>query len=291
MAPEGKRYITHSSRNDVFAIYNLADLHVGNAACAMGKLKADIKAIKDDPYSFWVGGGDYADYISRKDRRYDPSCLDPSITVKDMGALGRKLATMVRDLLWPIRDKCLGLVYGNHEDKYMNDCEQQDLHAWLCTELSVPNLRYSAIFDLIFVRRPTPKPALYLDAKLGGKRNCNNYASHKFRIYIHHGAGSASTPAGKLTKLIQFMNMFIADIYMVGHVHDRAAKRHVRIGADDPCRSWIQKEMVGTITGSYLKTYDDEVVTYGEKKAYPPAILGASFVRITPDKGTVTAEV
>ena len=189
MKAAGKRYITYSSKSDVISIWNIADIHRNNAACALKKCKQDIMAIRDDPHAFWVGGGDYADYIGYRDRkRFDPSTIAPDITIKDLGNLGVVSMRKVKELFDPIKKKSLGLLYGNHEDSYQIHTEQQNLHGWLCTELggSHLDLGYSAIFDVVFIHKPkSGRPKLYwIDPKGGGTRT-------QYRFFIHHGAGWA----------------------------------------------------------------------------------------------------
>ena len=286
MEAKGSQYIIHPSRADEFTIWNLSDLHYGNKGCAIDKLHEDILRIRSDPRAFWLGGGDYAEFIGLTDRRFDPDAVAEQLTVADMGRLGHVLMQRVKEMLWPIRHKCLGLLMGNHERQYMVSKDQLDLHGWLCTELEVPNLEYSALMDVVFVRRPTKAPML---TRLAPRRGDNT--SEVFRFFVAHGAGYAATPAGKLKRLIDFMTNIEADVYMVGHVHDQSGRRQVRIAANGGCTKLIQREAVGVISGSYLKTYAQGVTTYGEQKGYAPTTLGASFVRIRPDKRQVTGEI
>jgi len=290
MNVSGQRLIVHSSRKDVFTIWNFSDVHYGNKACALEAFKADVQKVKDDPHSFWLSTGDLCDYISYSDRRFDPDVVPDYISVKDLARLGKKLITDMRDMLMPIKDKCLGIGLGNHELKYMRYNEQIDLHSWLCTELECPNLGYSSLFDITFVRYPKwrKKPSLIPYNK---RPSHSGTEPHKYRIYTHHGAGFATTPGGKLNRLIRFMEYFDADIYFCSHVHDQKGQRLVVIGADEQCTKLVQKEKIGVISGSYLKTYAENTIGYGEQKGYYPTVLGASFVRIDPDKQRVTAEV
>lgn len=285
MEPAGRRYIVHPSRSDVFTIWSLADLHYGNRACALDRIKADIETIRKDPRAFWLGGGDYAEYISMRDRRFDADTILETLQISDLGKLGTVLTERVADLFRPIAHKCLGLLFGNHEAVYARTQEQTNLHGWLCTTLGVPNLGYSAFVDAIFVRDSHVKaPALRSDP---GDR----YFRFRVRIFAHHGAGGANTPGGKLNRLVQFMHAFEADVYMIGHVHDQKGQRLPRITADDRCEKITARDSVGIISGSYLKTYAQGVTTYGEIKGYMPATLGASFVRVRPDTGEIKGEV
>lgn len=287
MEPNGSRHILYGSRKDWFTIHNFSDLHLFNAGCARGVLERDLEAVRQDPYAFWVGGGDYVDAISPTDRRWDADAV-ADLRVKDLAQLGRVQMRAVADLFRPIKHKCLGLLLGNHEKVYQQQKEQADLHGWLCMELGVPCMEYSALFDVIFVRTPRLKtPRLQWQAPA----NHRNTKSRKLRFMVHHGSGYAQTPGGKLNKLIQFMHMFEADAYMIGHVHDQKAQRLVKVGGNADCTKLVQKETIGVISGSYLKTYAEGVTTYGEQKGYAPVPLGASFIRIHPDSGQCKAEV
>jgi len=277
MEAGGKRYIVYGSRSNTISIWNLADLHMGSAACAEDLLRKDVAAIRDDPCAFWFGGGDYADFIGYTDIRFDPDVVAPWISVKDLKQLGRVSMRRVRDLLLPIKDKCLGLLEGNHEKKYELKKDHEGLHGWLCEELGAANLAYSCLVDVTFVRHPrTARPTLTLD-------NPDRQNSRRaFRFFLHHGAGYAQTAGGKLNRLIQFMYSFDADVYMCGHVHDQVGRREPMIGADADCKKLIAKEKVGVISGSYLKTYAQGTTTYGEMKGYRPTVLGAAKVEVTP---------
>ena len=288
MEAAGKRYIIHGSRKDEFKIWNFADVHLISAACAEKLLDRDIQRVKDDPLAFWLGGGDLADYIGYADtKRFDPQTLSPKVSVSDLGRLGEISARMTRDKFAPIKDKCLGICMGNHEYEYYRRNQQNGLHGWLCTELGVPNLGYSALLDLVFCRTGrTRKPFISLDSPEG-----TSYHSSTFRVYIHHGAGAATTHGGKMNRLSQFMTDFEADIYFIGHVHDRKALPIERIGADAPCRTITARKSLGVISGAYVKTYAQGLMTWGERKAFRPSILGAAWVRVNPETRDVTAEV
>ena len=279
MFSTGKRYIEYPSRADELTLWNLADCHIGAAACSLDRLEADIATIRDDPNSFWVGGGDYADYIPPGDPRFDADTIDPDLKVSDLGQLGKVLSNKVRDLFKPIKDKCLGLCFGNHEHKYERYQNQQDLHAHLCIDLEVPNLGFMGVFDVVFARNPkVKKPRLSMDpGKPGTSRQ-------QYRVLTFHGTSFATTPAGKINSIIKAMNYFDADWYFMGHVHEKNGHRAARIGWDEACTKMVQKETLGIITGAYLKTYEEGITTYGEQKIYSPAILGASWIRCKPDK-------
>ena len=289
MEAAGKRYITHQSCTERFTITNFSDLHVGAAACAEGALQEDIQKMADDPYAFWIGGGDYADYIGYTDgKRFDPDSVADWYSVADLGDLGRKSVERVRDLLLPIKHKCLGLLLGNHEKAYQRHNQQEGLHGWLCAEMGAPNLGYCALFDLVFIKQAKvglPK----LVEKRGAKAKTS---SASFRVFCHHGAGYAQTAGGKLNRLIAFMQRFDADMYFCGHVHDRVARRMAQIGADANCGKLVQRERIGVVSGSYLMTYAQGVTaTYGEQRGYEPVPMGSSSIIVVPHTRELHASV
>lgn len=291
MRAAGKRYILHASRTDELEIYALGDLHVGAAACHEKLLRADVAKIAADPRAFWFGLGDMVDCISYTDKRFDPDSVPEYMRVKDLAKLGMVLKDRVKDILWPIRHKCLGLLMGNHERKYQVAKDQVFLHELLCRELAGGDSRlelglgYCCLIDVVFCRQKCKTPEL-------APEQPNQAASRaNFRFFLHHGAGYAQTPGGKLNRVVQFMNAFDADIYFTGHVHDKVGKRVVSITANADCTHLVQRDRLGLVTGSYLKTYGQDTITYGEQRGYRPVSLGATKVTIKPDTREMRGEI
>ena len=288
MQAAGARHIYHGSRTDSFRIWVLGDFHIGNAGCHEKLLKEHVEEIRNDPFSYWVGIGDYADYIGYRDRRFDPECIKGDILVSDLGRLGQVLARKVADILDPIRDKCLGLAYGNHGAKYMKEADQQGLHAWLCTELGVPNLGYSFLMDVTFVRKNASSKFGKVYAAAPDERS----ATSSMRLYGHHGAGASATPSGKTRRLQTFMESFDADAYVIGHVHGKHVLTLTTVSGNRACTELQDRNRIGAITGSYLKAYHEGVAAgYGEKAGYRPSPLGATILTYTPDTRELSARL
>jgi hypothetical protein len=280
MEAAGKRHIVYGSRSDVITIWDLADLHILSRACAENRLRADIQEIANDPFSFWLGTGDNGDYIGLADKRFRASNLAEWVTVEDLADLGMTGARKIKELLEPIKAKCLGLGLGNHEDSYQIQ-NNQNIHGWLCKELGVPNLQYSGLFDVCFHRKSSRNLP-----KLVGPFPLRPVSTTAYRIFYHHGAGGAITPGGKLKRLIDAMGYFDADLYFLGHVHGQAYYPMPRVGADATCGKLVEKVSHGVITGAYLKTYEQGCTGYGEVRMYAPSTLGMTGLRVRPDHGT-----
>jgi hypothetical protein len=284
MNAAGKKYIWHSSHADQFKLVYFSDIHWLAKACAEKEVLKTRDDILNDPFTFWIGGGDYGEFIGFGDaKRFDPDAVADHVTVKDLGRLGKRTYEGVRDIFKPIAHKCLGLIVGNHEKQYMRRQQQEDLHGWLCTELGVADLGYSCFMDLCFqqyrgniIMNP---PAQLRDRSLPKK---NHAGSETFRIWCHHGAGAAATKGGKINRLVSFMRNFDADIFFMGHVHDQMGARIQVLTADADCVKLRNRTKIGVVSGSYLKTYASGVTSYGEMKGYEPTTLGAAFVSIKP---------
>ena len=265
-------------------------MHYGSRSCHKKRLFEDIARIAADPNAFWFGGGDYADYIAPGDKRFSAGEIDPDLSVADVADLGSVMVEHLYDFFQPIKHKCLGLLLGNHETKYIGVNNQGSLHAGFCLKMGQPNLGYSALIDLCFRRTAKLKRPRLLPAQ---KTPDNEETSTHYtvRFALHHGFGGAITPGGKLNSLIKFQNSIEADVHMMGHVHDQKAQRTVRIGADRLCENLCHKESIGVITGAYLMTYKQGSTSYGEQKGYSPCPLGAVRILIKPDKKEIKGEV
>jgi hypothetical protein len=299
MQAAGRRYIWHSSRTDTFKLVYFSDIHLLAKACAEKEVLRTQQEILNDPFTFWIGGGDYAEFIGFGDtKRFDPDAVSERVTVKDLGRLGKVSYEQVRDLFAPIKSKCLGLIVGNHEQQYMRRLQQEDLHGWLCTELGVADLGYSCFMDVVFQRaRIGAGTGGHIGAEMlpalrdRSLPKANHAGSETFRVWCHHGAGAAQTKGGKINRLTSFMRNFDADIFFMGHVHDQMGARLQVLEANADCTKLTNRTKIGVVSGSYLKTYAQGVTSYGEMKGYEPTTLGAAHVQIRPDTREVWGRV
>ena len=264
MEAVGKIYLNQPSRSTVWSLYNLSDIHLGNKACAKGRLLKDIKEIKSNKYARWFATGDLGEYISHSDKRHDFGALDPEIfdTPDKLGNIGKTVHDVLMDLLSPIKDKCLGVGIGNHEWSYSVRENQESLQRALSIALGVPYLGYTAFMDTVFCRLEHDKVSI--------------------RHLLTHGSGGSATPGGKINRLVKYTYMFDADVYWVGHMHDDIHKIVPLIKADVKCKEVIHAYKVAVLSGSYFRTYVQGAISYGEQKGYAPTFLGPSRVDIEP---------
>jgi hypothetical protein len=287
MEAAGSRYIDYASRRDMIRLWVIGDVHYGNRDCALKLFKSHLKQIAADPHAYWIGLGDYCDFISPKDRRFDPSTVG-EMQIRDIGIMGRKLVDDMACMFMPIADKCVGLGYGNHEFAYMRDNEQQDLHGYLCTSLGVPNLGYSFFANLV-LSRVAHRARIGVQTAQQSTPRGDRWA---IRLFGHHGKGAAGTVGGKVNSLIRFMECNEADVYLCAHVHEQLPIKRVTLGANAPCTELVDHETIGVITGSYLKSYGQGThAGYFERSGGRPSYLGAAILEINPSHKTIVGRV
>lgn len=256
-------------RPDVFHLFPVGDIHAGSIHCSEGKIKDKVQEIKETKNALWIGMGDYADCITSKDKRWTAYGIAPWVKQDDIIDSQR---VWLKGLFAPIKDRCLGLLTGNHEET-IHDRHDDAITRHLCTDLGVPYLSYTCFVDLVFDRQ-------------GSKR--------MYQIFAWHGAGVAGTDGGKLMRLMRLVNEIQADIYLMGHLHDVILKTPHRL----KCVNGRVKSvpLVATMTGSWLTAYTQPDkgqmmdVSYAEKKGYVPNKIGCPVVHINPDKDIVTVE-
>jgi hypothetical protein len=206
----GLRTLSHTlyytSRAELFTLWDLTDIHLGNAACDEALLDADIEAILADPRAYWIGGGDYIDAIPRKgDRRYSETSLARWL-YGEVDVVGLQIDCLVRKLA-PIASKCLGLRSGNHESKVLDD---YDRDAYREIVRGVATAAHKEMRDLAlgiegFVclrfRRGTPE-------HYGG--------STTLVVYCHHGAGGGRKRGGDALRMEEILLGYRCDVVFMG---------------------------------------------------------------------------
>jgi hypothetical protein len=252
------------TRPDLFKIHMLGDIHGGTVHCDEHLIQRKVKEIQADPKSRWVGVGDYCEFITTKDKRWDVGVISPWLKQNN---IARCEEDWFVNLVEPIQDQCIGLVEGNHEIA-MRQKFDTDVMNNICKKLGTVNLGYSCLIRLVFNREKSND-------------------SRTYTMMGTHGAGACITPGAKLTRLQRLMDVWDADMIFHGHVHDIIV--HVRPYMTLTSALKIQHRVkVAAMTGSYFRTYtQDAPPGYGEIHNYPPNVLGSPVFEITPDKDII----
>ena len=268
------KLIHQKSRSEKFYLYAIGDTHIGARNCAETYLARLVKKVKDTKNAYWVGGGDYIDAVKPQDsKRYTPECLPDWILTGDADTVRTKLLDIVRqerdrfyDIVEPIKDKCLGLVRGNHEatlTKFYNE----DPHRWLCEEMGVPDLTDCAFVRMRFKRLTSVETIV---------------------MFICHGHGGGRTPGAEPNHLYRLASSKDADIVIRGHSHTfHILPPIVRLGV--PHKGKLPYECQAFYTragnwGAWLRSYAAGSATYDSQACYPPRSLSTLEIILEPHK-------
>lgn len=254
--------IPYRKADSDFYLYCLGDIHGGTIHCVEDHIREKVREIKERKNAYWVGMGDYAEFIAPKDKRWDPN-LKAIADWVEPDNIAHCQTEWLYNLFKPIRKKCLGLLYGNHENKIRVDSHENVIKN-LCDMLEVDNLGYSTWLRLFFERE-------------------NSNECHLVKGVFTHGASGAITEGAKLMALMRFMKSFDAQIYGYAHIHDYIPKSLSRITLDE--NGNIKNSLsFGCTTGCWFRTYTQGIIaSYGEMKVYPPTEICCSVFQINPN--------
>src|SRR3989304_2584956 len=255
----------HESRSDEFYFVAIGDIHIGSKGCDVERLRKTVEWVRSCKNCLWIGMGDYSESIKVSDRRFDPRSLDPRYR-SHLDDLTGMCVNDLNYILSPIKDKCVGLLTGNHEEKLrLRDWE--DVHGRFCTLMGAKDLGHDALLRWIFSRRK--------DGKCSSKKVLHVFASHS--------TISGRNEGSKINRMMNVAGNIEADLYLFGHGHSLLRTQTVTLY--DPARGRMklkEHRKAFAQTGTFRKTYVEGTHDYSEKGHFRPADLGACAVRVRP---------
>lgn len=188
-----------------FTVYFLGDIHLGAANHQADAFRRAVQMIAEDGDA-WVGLGDYCDCIDHLDPRFNPREIDGTYTIRDLDNLVAVQFSNLLDQLAPISGKCLGLISGNHEDKF-REKRNYDANRELSKAMNTDDLGHKAWLCLNF---------RYNDTK-----------SIPYKLVTVHGTGNGGgkregTPMNVAHDVFRWD---MADFHILGHLHQAAVSR------------------------------------------------------------------
>lgn len=285
----GGRFEVKCDLNATQRLVALGDIHLGARQCDKKLLTETVESIRLDPNALWIGMGDFCDFHDLKHRHFAAEDLDPEIyNANNIGNFSRATQDAIVKYLDPIKDKCIGLLMGNHEYNFMRRNLESGWMDDLCQRLGVNNLGYTTVINLVYKEE---KPAKPTKGKKGSSRAKTREVS--YQIFATHGSGAATSASSKIKRLQKYMDeVFVgADIYLMGHVHLLHHILDTKIASDRKGERIIQRPRLGVITGTFLRTFSEGPWPgYGEMKGYSPTALGAPTISICPGPDTIGVE-
>jgi len=183
-------------------LYYLGDIHEGAANFDDKAFEKAVKLIESDADA-WIGLGDYVDAINYHDKRFNPHEIANRYSIRDLDDLPKVQSDAFLDNIKPIKDKCVGLLYGNHEDTYRQH-NTFDVVKYMSDAIKTANFKHKAWVTLNFVRSRQGTP---------------------IKISMCHGKGGGGIREGyPLNRCYDTFRWDMADIHIMGHLHRMIAK-------------------------------------------------------------------
>jgi hypothetical protein len=256
-------------KSSVVKVYFLGDIHEGAANSRTDLLVEAVNIIASDTDAYWIGLGDMIDCINYHDRRFNVREVDSKYRVTDLDNLPKAQADTLLAILEPIKDKCLGMLTGNHEET-LRQYAGFDIMSHLCMSLGCTYLGKKAYISLGALKDTNRgRPYFMIDM-------CIGHGS---------GGGSGKTAGGAINKCFDYMQWETADIHVIGHLHSmctRSALRNCIRG-----NSIVKNKVYYGVNGSFLMkstTDSDAYFEDGVGMETVPGMLVASFNSDARDK-------
>lgn len=240
-------------------IVPIADLHIGDPASQEHVIKSLIDDVlnTENRYTILIGdlmntaiAGSKSDFYSE--------------TLKPSQQLQR-----CYNLLYPIKDKILGIVSGNHEERISRSVGV-DMTQLLATELGLEEL-YSDTSALIFI-------------KFGMRKD--KQRPMQYSIYVNHGHGGGRRPGGKINGLADFGSIIDADCFIIGHTHLPASFKDQAFRVIPQSGSAVLRERLFVNTASAL-----DYSGYGNRQGYQPVSNSYPVITFDNEKQHMTVTI
>lgn len=234
------KFIRHDAGLKAVNLYPIGDWHYGSKQCDTPFIKRTVERIQDDPNARWVGMGDLIEnaIMGSKSDVY-LQVKSPEDQIDD-----------VVEMLTPIKDKCIFLMPGNHEERTMRAV---GLHPdkIIASDLRVMYAGYSVVLAL-YLAPMSPKDTAHFRAV----------------CYFHHNTGGGYTPGGKVNAAAKLRLIVpTADATFSGHSHTTSRIPVTWYEAGN--RGLVRHTGYDYIIGSTL-TFKE---SYAEEKAKRPATV------------------
>lgn len=239
MIRPSKKLIVHDFPNGI-KIIPIGDVHFGASACQLDLFKSVLKQIKEEPNTYCVLVGDLYD--------------NAIIAGKNLGIFDATMTpTECRDkmvaLLEPIKDKILGAVPGNHENRSEGICDGNLMYDTMC------------ILGLDHLYRPE---YAVLKIRCGSVKNKQKNRRFTFTIILHHGTGTSTSAFKKdYDYLVGFEG---ADAIITGHTHWQQVGNPARYSINHKANEVVIRSLSVIIINSFVST-----ASYAAKKMLPPS--------------------
>jgi hypothetical protein len=278
MKTDGK-HVNHSvdipcKLGEPIKIIPFGDVHRDSEMHADSTWQEFLAYAKAQKNAYFLGMGDYTDGVSTSERAILNASNLHSTTKISMGDMYKGVVRTLANELGFMRNRCIGLLGGNHYFDY-NDGQNTDhlLAAALGT-------RHLGVHSFILVRL------------MVGERRSTSGSPRYVPLWIqaHHGLGGGALAGSQYNPIQKMGHMFPrAHINLMGHSHGKGCNGGnvvlvPRDTKDFPFFTIDEQPSWQGRTGSFLKVYEDGKSSYNVDACRSPNALGWIEFEVTPKR-------
>lgn len=231
-------------KEDFIVLVPISDAHDGDKQFDRAKLIKLVEDIKKTPFMYGFLLGDLCNNATKNSKSdIYTATMNPQEQKWDM-----------INILSDIQGKLLGSTGGNHEERSHKE-SGLDISEDIAKALKIPYDPFGVLYSLKFGQCS------------GGKQN--------YTVYATHGSGGGGTKGAKINKLYSLRNICLADVYVMGHVHDIITTHDVYYIPDTRHARLIRRRRSFTTSGSYL-----DWGGYAERLMLSPGDTGFPLIRL-----------
>lgn len=237
---------TFQPESDYIELVGVCDLHYGSPTFMPKKAMKHREYILSSPDRKVLDLGDHCESA------LNSSPGDSAIQQKDTPD---QQSDWVAAYYEPMRDRLLGIVTGNHEDRSARE-GGISIDKWLTTKLSCPWIRWEAIISIT----------------VGDSRRGQNYT-----IYTRHAVSNSAKPGQVLNAMIaQSRSIQSCDAYVFGHNHFYMYES-IPTQVPDPRHNKVAVKLQHFVMGDAFMERD---TSYAEQRNFPLANPGQFSLRL-----------
>lgn len=249
---------TLDNKGDI-EVYIFADIHIGSPKCDAKLLIDRIKLVQDDPDAYCILVGDIC---NNSIRTSVGDVFEEALTPM------QQINTAVK-MFRPIKDKILGVVAGNHENRSYKDAGV-DLTLFFCNELGITD-KYDNAGVAMFIKFGT-----------GNRHYHSNTGKVVYSLYMSHGSGGGRTVGAKANSVKRKEEIIDTDIIVGAHVHEPMVFKEAYFHADTRVGAVTRCERTYVIASSFLnyENYAEQVGLRPSSKDWPVIHLCGSYKKV-----------
>jgi hypothetical protein len=255
--------ITVKKFGDPITLWFFGDVHRDTRNCDVERWQWFLKRAKEtmDENTYFIGMGDYHDFASTKEKKYLQQQVHES-TSNTFDEIAEKHNRDFAGEISFMQGRLLGLLEGNHSWVFKNaKTSTEDLAermkskdmGWLC--------HYSLLCKAL-----------------------NHGTAAAVHMVLCHGKAGGKTFGVTINQVGDLKQIFpIADIYCMGHDHQRTA-HPISVLVPTSCKGGYgikQKRQFLCRSGAFVKAYQNESDSYEIFRLYRPSDLGALKMTIS----------